>query len=548
MTDQDHLDRINALTSNARQTWFALLAALVFIGITLMGVEHIDFYGVDRATALPLVNIEVPTRYFFAAAPILIAAIYGYFHLYLIRLWDALGAAPARLNGIRLGDAIAPWLVTDAALDFRSEYRRDNSTRPRVLDRSSRYLNFLLAWVFGLILLALLWWQALAARDLLISFVATTSFVVSALTGAESWLARIARLKQLNQSSVPKRVAQRKGIGWIVVIWIGTISSCFGVSYLVTNHVSLITLDLSGESIVERPAGWLSYGDAKAEFRAQWCRREFVKICSDLGDRNADFEEEFGRRRRAIIGDMRRPDWKLTTGIPTNMDFRNADLTNAFLAGVNLRGAKLQGADLSRAQLEGANLRGVKIDGETELRWAQMQSVNLSYARIYAVDIRHARMEGAVFDYAQWIGGKEPINPKKKNISRLNGTDLSSAKNNGGMLRGVDLTQIKFDANPDFRNAFLDGSVKMKEEFPEQMGNPCQWILDEVLDDEKFYGRWRGWIEHPSNPDHGSRTKKEQRDSFWRDLAPKGFEDVPAIEPDGNCEWKTGPMPGAAAD
>lgn len=80
------IDRINALTSNARNTWFALLGVLVFVSITLMGVEHIDFYGVDRATALPLVNVDVPTRYFFIAAPLLIAAIFGYFHLYLIRL------------------------------------------------------------------------------------------------------------------------------------------------------------------------------------------------------------------------------------------------------------------------------------------------------------------------------------------------------------------------------------------------------------------------------------------------------------------------------
>ena len=50
MTDQDHIDRIDALTRNARNTWFTLLAALVFVSVTLMGVEHIDFYGVDRAT------------------------------------------------------------------------------------------------------------------------------------------------------------------------------------------------------------------------------------------------------------------------------------------------------------------------------------------------------------------------------------------------------------------------------------------------------------------------------------------------------------------
>lgn len=75
------------MTRNARTTWFTLLAALVFVGITLMAVAHIDFVcGVDRATQLPLVNVEVPTRYFFVAAPILVAASLGYFHRYLIRL------------------------------------------------------------------------------------------------------------------------------------------------------------------------------------------------------------------------------------------------------------------------------------------------------------------------------------------------------------------------------------------------------------------------------------------------------------------------------
>jgi hypothetical protein len=195
MTDQDHLDRINALTRNARQTWFALLAALVFVGITLMGVEHIDFYGVDRATKLPLVSVEVPTRAFFIAAPILIAAIYGYFHLYLIRLWDALGAAPARLNGIRLGDAIAPWLVADAALDYRARNRSDNSTTQRALEFPAALLNLLLAWGFGLFVLAAFWWMSMPARLPWMTSLAGASFLVSLFTGGASLAAMIHRLR-----------------------------------------------------------------------------------------------------------------------------------------------------------------------------------------------------------------------------------------------------------------------------------------------------------------------------------------------------------------
>lgn len=121
---ENQIDRINALTSNARNTWFVLLGALIFVGLTLMQVDAIDFYGVDRATQLPLVNVSVPTRLFFYAAPFLVAAVYGYFHLYLIRLWDALGPAPYQNDFAEpLSDLIQPWLVSDAAFDRQSDWR-----------------------------------------------------------------------------------------------------------------------------------------------------------------------------------------------------------------------------------------------------------------------------------------------------------------------------------------------------------------------------------------------------------------------------------------
>ncbi|MDJ0638025.1 MAG: hypothetical protein QNJ20_04265 [Paracoccaceae bacterium] len=116
----DPLPRIEALTRNARTTWFTLLGALLFVGVTLMGVEHIDFYGVDRNTQLPLVSVSVPTRLFFYAAPLLTAAVYIYFHLYLIRLFYELGAAEETVQGKPLGQIVSPWLVSDAALWLRN--------------------------------------------------------------------------------------------------------------------------------------------------------------------------------------------------------------------------------------------------------------------------------------------------------------------------------------------------------------------------------------------------------------------------------------------
>lgn len=85
------LERIEAISQNARATWFALLGLLTFVMVTLLGVDDVDFFGYGRETQLPLVGVSVPTSLFFYAAPFLTAAVYAYFHFYLMKLWDALG-------------------------------------------------------------------------------------------------------------------------------------------------------------------------------------------------------------------------------------------------------------------------------------------------------------------------------------------------------------------------------------------------------------------------------------------------------------------------
>jgi hypothetical protein len=193
----DSVARVNAITTNARNTRFVLLGVLVFVGITLMGVQHIDFYGVDRATQLPLVYVEVPTRSFFVAAPILTAAIFGYFHPYLIRLWDAISVAHDEIDDWPLGDAVSPWLVTDAALHLRSSLRKTPCTTPRAMEGPAMALNLALAWAwgFGLVVLGFLWWLSMPARSWGITLIAGGALLVSLFVGAASLVMMILRMR-----------------------------------------------------------------------------------------------------------------------------------------------------------------------------------------------------------------------------------------------------------------------------------------------------------------------------------------------------------------
>ncbi|BAQ67844.1 Pentapeptide repeat-containing protein [Rhodovulum sulfidophilum] len=497
--------RIDALTRNARNTWFALLGLLVFVGITLMGVEHIDFYGIDRATKLPLVNVDVPTRYFFVTAPILTAAFYIYFHLHLIRLWDALGAADNRIGGQPLGDAVMPWLVTDAVLYLRNKWRADNCAAPRALDVPATFLNLVLTWGFGLIVLYSLWQMSLAARTFWITAVACSAFLAAGGAGVSS-------LKCLLEKMNPEENAQnRRMSAQAIIISIGVVLSAFFTSYLCTEgpmglrtpRVRLLApIYMPDLAIVEKPTGWLPRDIAKADFFSDWCKRGGTDCTrKELSEEQLTlFEREFRRRREAAIAELRKPQWHQPGH--QKPDFRGAQLAGTFLAGVDLRlahmegvglkGAQMEGADLSEAQMdwadlsgarmEGAHLRGVKMDWAL-LSGAQMRGADLSGAQMNDAYLGEAQMPGAILIGAHienaYLG---EAHMEKANLrgAKMKGADLHDAHMGGAdlsiahmekanlrraQMKGADLSEAQMDG-ADLSKAQMEGAdlfeVQMK--------------------------------------------------------------------------------------
>ena len=93
------ISRINDLVRTARTSWFGQLSYFAFIGVTILGVSDADFYFADQQTQLPLIGLGIPTYLFFSVAPILGAVLFAYFHQHLLKLWEALGEADAKVEG-----------------------------------------------------------------------------------------------------------------------------------------------------------------------------------------------------------------------------------------------------------------------------------------------------------------------------------------------------------------------------------------------------------------------------------------------------------------
>ncbi len=315
-------------------------------------------------------------------------------------------------------------------------------------------LNFLLAWGFGWGVIALLWWLSMPARWFLMTAVSGVALLSCLSIGGASYGMCCNRMRTAGSRA-------KLGIWYGVRALSAFLLLAFGIifySYQKTEgsiqHIA--KLSLIGEEIVERPEGWLPHDIARKDFRAEWCARESPTDCSNLGDREGDFQSEWQTRRDIALSDMRRPDWHKPRR--PKPDFRNASLFRTFLSG----------ADLSDALLT-----------------AQPTDITL-----------------------------------------LEDTNLRAAANDGGARRFVDLTDIEFNAQTDFRNAFLDGSVAYADAFARQMGasqaRPCQWWPTPITEDAEFFGRWRGWLEHPSNPNEFL---------FWSFPAPDPRQDVTPIPP-----------------
>ena len=173
----DHIARINDLTRVAKANWFSLLAYLAFTGVTLLGVEDIDFFLGSRQTQLPLIGVQIPTREFFLFGPILGAALYAYLHIYLAKLWEALAVAEARPGGEPLAVQVAPWLVTDLGLAMR----RDGAFRIRPFDWLSHIASLLLVFLAGPVVMWAFWVWSWPLHDLPLSLILGGLFALTIL-------------------------------------------------------------------------------------------------------------------------------------------------------------------------------------------------------------------------------------------------------------------------------------------------------------------------------------------------------------------------------
>lgn len=458
------LPRIQAIVTNASAIWFSQIGYLAFITVTLLSVRDLDFFSVTSRISLPLLAVTIPTETFFYIAPWLAAVLHVYFHLFLLKLWDAVAEAPPSVGTLPLGERVAPWLVVDWALRRRSDYAKATTHRPMTL-LGSAVTGFLI-WLATPLIIVAFWWRSMPAHDARLTLAIGAALLVSLYASLLGWR-RARRILQLTGIDHDRKARRRpgilprfdraaRGVG-VLALWLlmlGTVPLVAGASLAGAgwhhlpkwvsvnadafwrNHASrawasitkrvkvdlltlyrdeppLVVASLIGAEIAQRPADWRDWDVARRRFHVTWCRDQGLP--SQACDKPEDPNQQNARR-----------DWCAAAGLVEQVDCdrRFASIDGAFeeewrreraayranitrpdLRGRDLRGARaadafLVGVDLREARIEGTDLSGARLEGAILVE-AQLGWADLTRALLEATDLRSAQLKGATLEAAR---------------------------------------------------------------------------------------------------------------------------------------------------
>lgn len=158
----DGLKTIAEATSNAQKLFIAMLSGCLYSWLTIATTKDAALLTNSASSPLPIIGTALPIVGFYLVAPVVLLALYFYFHLNMQRLWEALADLPAVFpDGRSLNKRADPWLLNGLV---SAHFVRLRCERPS-LSRVQQCLSILLAWWVVPATLFVFWGRFLVRHD-----------------------------------------------------------------------------------------------------------------------------------------------------------------------------------------------------------------------------------------------------------------------------------------------------------------------------------------------------------------------------------------------
>lgn len=413
----------NELVPAGRGNWLALLAYLTFIFVTVLAVEDIDFFLPQRSTALPLINVTIPTRSFFIFAPILGAALYIYLHFNIRQVVEVFSDLPWQHKGQSLQTFLKPWILVDHL------HRVSRPGPPRRMDALAGITTILMVWLAGPFVLSYFWIRSWPAHSEWITAVIGLSLAGCIYAGLSTWmLFRKVKYKRGD----PINVVVVSGAVVATLILVGFVRTDWG-GYMALKHGSIEIESLLAETDLQK--AFLTTQDAGSWRNREAFGRELAQAACDRAGVpkaicGADIEEsddpralallergylwcaeQFGLSRLDcdvlrdeilfdVIEEWPRRSRELYSGSPSldlsGVDLRRANLREATIRNVDFTGANLSGADFTGAVLENVDFGGANLSDAVFAR-AEIAETRFSGTNLSGTAFTDARLRSLTF-------------------------------------------------------------------------------------------------------------------------------------------------------
>lgn len=450
------LERAAEASKNAKRLFQFMLWGCIYAWLTIAGTNDVKLLTNSASSPLPIIGTVIQIVWFYFAAPILLLACYGYFHIYLQSLWEELAYQPAIFpDGKRLDEKAYPWILNGFVYTF---FKRLRDERPHLAGLKS-FISILLAWGVVPITLGLFWWRYLTRHDWGVTTLHIILLLVSLWAGSRFYFLSAATFRGEKKFSWRQALAhmENRVVAGTMLVLIVVLIPIYSLGAINRSYpkpldylFSCTVADFRGSDVSTKPPNW----DGKIEdvkgailkgrnLQSVRASRAFL-VKADLREANlvsADFWE--ANLRKANLQKANLKGAYLSGANLQEIDLELVNLQGAYLTGANLKKANLQRANLQGASLGDANLRGANL-WKANLKKANLWLANLHKASLIWADLEDAKLEGANLQGANLQG------------ANLKGTNLQ-----GAHLEGADLTDATDLTHKQIESAYTDERTKL---------------------------------------------------------------------------------------
>jgi uncharacterized protein YjbI with pentapeptide repeats len=435
---EDHIEHVRSTVANSRKMLMSVLLACLYSALTVATTTDVGLLTNSTSSKLPILGADIRINTFYVITPILLAALYVYFHVYLQRLWSGVsGLRRVVTSGIGADEVVDLWLIG-----------RPGTTAGGRLGGSfavlRSFVSTALAWYLVPATLVLLWLRQLSRHDWIVAGVCIVIISVVVGVGISSYFACIAKL------SPPSKTSRSWWSRGVVALLIA-----FGFLFIVTFGAI--------EGIAHRPDDKHNVQGRIDQARFVRLRQWVPRVLSSIGfEPFVDLEEAIVSKKPAEWDDK-----TLSHVLGASLDdrdLRRGNLRRVFLVSGRIRLAKLQRSDFYRADLRDADL------WKSDARGANFRRANLAYAKfnhtvLDSADFSKAGCDSTNFGHASIRGAnfKEAyLNKTTFFKADLSGTNfykskLINTKLTYVNLAGADFSKARFRA-VQLHRANLDGA------------------------------------------------------------------------------------------